>query len=259
MLLHEGKATGVRMRDGREILCTTIISDAGAANTYGKLASCMTAQAAEVARIGPSAAHLSLYIGLDRSDRELGLRQTNHWIYPSADHDGNVARFETDPEQPFPVVFLSFPSTKDPTFGQRYPDKATCELVAPIPFRSFAKWGGTRWKRRGEDYDAVKQNLAQRLLHVLEARVPQVRGHVAWAELSTPLSTQHFANYEQGEIYGVSAVPARFRSKALWPATAMPGLYLTGQDAAMLGVTGALFGGALAASVILRRNVLAKI
>jgi all-trans-retinol 13,14-reductase len=45
----------------------------------------------------------------------------------------------------------------------------------------------------------------------LERHAPAVRGYVGFTELSTPLSTRHFANYLQGEIYGLSAVPARFR------------------------------------------------
>ena len=36
----------------------------------------------------------------------------------------------------------------------------------------------------------------------------------------------------------------------------IPGLYLTGQDAMLCGFTGALFGGVLCASAILRRNVI---
>jgi all-trans-retinol 13,14-reductase len=259
VLVRDGRAYGVRMADGREILSSTIISDAGAANTYTRLLTGMAHQAAEIEALGASSAHLSLYVGLDRTDPELGMHQTNLWICPGPDHDANVARFNADHDEPFPVAFISFPSAKDPTFQQRCPGKAACEVVAPIPFSPFAQWKDTRWKRRGMDYDELKHKMKQRLLQILEERVPQVRGHVEWAELSTPLTTRHFANYEQGEIYGVAAVPARFRSKALWPTTPIRGFYLTGQDVAALGVTGALFGGALTASAILRGNVLGKI
>ena len=45
----------------------------------------------------------------------------------------------------------------------------------------------------------------------------------------------------------------------LRPETDVPGLYMTGQDAMMCGFTGALFGGVLCASQVLRRNVLGDI
>ena len=140
---------------------------------------------------------------------------TNLWIYNDADHDAAVARFAADPTQPFPVLFISFPSAKDPTFHQRYPGRSTIEVVAPAPYGWFAQWADTRWKKRGADYDQLKQGLARRLRNELEQHVPSVRGCIDYAELSTPLSTRHFANYHEGEIYGLSAVPARFRWRGL--------------------------------------------
>jgi len=93
----------------------------------------------------------------------------------------------------------------------------------------------------------------------LERHVPAVRGHIDYAELSTPLTTRHFANYEHGEIYGLSAVPARFRLAAASARTPVRNLYLTGADAAVLGVTGALFGGVITASLILGRNLMTAV
>jgi all-trans-retinol 13,14-reductase len=89
----------------------------------------------------------------------------------------------------------------------------------------------------------------------LERHVPAVRGQIDYTELSTPLTTRHFANFPQGEIYGLSAVPARFRLPSLGARTPIPDLYLSGADAAAPGVTGALYGGIIAASLILGRNL----
>ena len=70
------------------------------------------------------------------------------------------------------------------------------------------------------------------------------------------MSTRHFANYSRGEIYGLSAVPARFRLRNLGAHTPIANLYLTGQDVSVLGVSGALSGGVIATSAILRRNLM---
>ena len=109
----------------------------------------------------------------------------------------------------------------------------------------------------GAEYEDLKARLTERLLDQLYAAVPAVRGKVDHAELSTPLSTQHFTGHARGEMYGLSATPDRFRLR-LGAQTPIPGLFLTGQDLSSLGVVGALFGGALTASSVLRRNVLRR-
>lgn len=201
--------------------------------------------------------HLCLYVGLRRDPGEPEFGDTNLWIYPSADHDANLVRYASDPEQPFAGLFISFPSAKDPDFARRHRGRATIEVVTLAPYSWFERWADTRWKRRGADYDALKQSLAGRLRAELERHVPAVRGKIDYCELSTPLSTRHFANYQQGQVYGPAMTPERFRARALSPRTTVRNLYLTGADAAVLGVTGALAGGGLAASAVMRRNVMA--
>jgi len=77
--------------------------------------------------------------------------------------------------------------------------------------------------------------------------------------LSTPLSTRNFANYRHGEIYGLSVVPARFRVRALGARTPIRNLYLTGQDACIGGVSGAMFGGVITASLVMQRNLMSVV
>jgi all-trans-retinol 13,14-reductase len=255
------RAVGVRMADGRELRAPLILSDAGAWNTYARLlppdAPGRAQALEEIERVPNSIGHLCLYVGLRRDPGEPEFGDTNLWIYPSADHDGNLARYTADPEQPFPSLFISFPSAKDPDFAQRHPGRATIEVVTVAPYGWFKRWADTRWKRRGPDYDAFKQSLAARLRTELERQVPAVRGKIEYCELSTPLSTRQFANYLQGQVYGPACTPERFRARALSPRTTVRNLYLTGADAAVPGVTGALAGGALAASAVLRRNLMA--
>ena len=262
ILLEGDQAVGVRMADGRELRAPFVISDAGAANTFCRLlpkeVRGRTGIGERISRVSPSVAHLCLYVGLKHTAEELGLTGTNLWIYPEADHDGNFGRYFQDPEAPFPFVFISFPSAKDPSFQTRYPGRATGELITVAPYEWFASWADTRWKHRGTDYEEFKAQFAERLLEQLYIHVPQVRGKVDYHELSTPLSTEHFSGHPHGEIYGLAPTPERFRMR-LRAETPVRGLFLTGQDLCMGGVTGALFGGALAASAVLRRNVLREI
>ena len=257
------RAVGVRLVDDREFRADIIVSDAGAVNTFAGLlppnAPGLASLAREVCNIGHSMSYLSLYAGLNQTAVELGLNGTNLWAFPTPDHDSNLARYLADPATPFPVLFISFPSAKDPGFELRHPGHATIEVITLAPYRWFSKWENTRWKHRGPEYDEFKRAFANRLRAALEQHVPAVRGCIEYAEASTPLSTRHFANYQAGEAYGLSPTPARFRLRSLCAQTPVPKLFLTGQDVSTLGVTGALFGGVIAASAILGRNLMTKV
>lgn len=254
------KAIGVRMQDGREFRASIVVSDAGASNTFGSLIPNPTPAIreilSEIRKIPPSMAYLCLYVGLKETATQLGLEGTNLWIHPTADHDANLAGFEADSSAPFPVLFISFPSAKDPDFQNRNPGRATIEVITPAPYDSFRKWEDSRWKHRGEEYESFKQCFTRRLVQELEAHVPTVAGKIDYAELSTPLSTRHFMNYPHGEAYGLGATPARFQLRQLGSRSPIQNLYLSGQDVVSLGVAGAMFGGIVTASAILRRNIM---
>lgn len=263
VMVAKGRATGVRLVDGHEIKTPLVISDVGVPNTALKLMREGTPGRDELCaaleRTARSASHIGLYVGLDASDAELGLGRSNLWVYESPDQDGDIARFLADLSAPIPLAYISFPSAKDPDFQRRRPGKATVEVVGLAPYEWFRPWETARWMKRGSEYEALKAELSRRLLEILEREVPQVRGKIAYHELSTPLSTRHFHDYEAGEIYGLAHTPARFRERALKPRTGLPGLFLTGQDVCTAGVAGALFGAVLCASSILGKNLLSDI
>ena len=194
-------------------------------------------------------------MGLNGTANELGLTGTNLWVYPGPDHDANLRRFLTDPHAELPLVYISFPPAKDPTFEQRFPGRATIDVICMVPYEGFSRWDGSRWKKRGGEHEALKQQFADRLLDVLYQHVPSVQGPVAHAELSTPLSTRHFANYAKGEIYGLAHTPRRFELRCLGPRTPDRHLIFTGQDTAVCGIMGAVVGGILAASTVLKKNL----
>ncbi len=264
VLIEKNTAIGVRMKDGRLFKAKNIVSNAGIITTYKRLLPSQTVEKngleAHLQKVKPSAAHLSIYIGLEGSPEELQLPKTNYWVYPAdGDHDTCVKRYLEDLTQAFPVVYLSFPSAKDPDWPNRYPGKSTIDIITLIPYEVFEKWADKSWKKRGAEYEAIKEELAQRLLKELYKQLPHLEGKVSCYELSTPLTTQHFVNYEKGEIYGLDHSPKRFRQSFLKPRTAIKNFYLTGQDIATAGIGGALFSGVLTAAAITGKNVLKKV
>jgi len=261
IIIRNNKAVGVKMADGNEITANIIVSNAGFINTFSKLISHENGSYADyLSRVKPSAAHLSLYLGLKHTAQELNLPKANYWIYPdNYDHDENLSRYLKDPSAPLPVTYISFPSAKDPDFENRYPGRSTIEIIGFAPYEWFKKWEGTQWHHRGEDYEDMKEQYTQRLLEQLYRFEPQVKGRIDHCELSTPLSTANFVNYAHGEIYGLAHSPDRFALKFLRPQTAIKNLFLTGQDISTCGIGGALMSGVITASAILKKNVAGEV
>jgi all-trans-retinol 13,14-reductase len=264
VLVRKGKAIGVLMADDREITAPIVISGAGLATTAHQLLAEEDRKRSglekSLRKVESSASHLCLYLGFKGRVDELELPKANWWYYPAEfDHDSLVAKFNADTSAEFPVIYVSFPAAKDPTWHDRFPDRSTVEVITVASFDQFAPWLDTRWHKRGEEYEALKSDLSERMLEKLYDLEPQLRGHLDHCELSTPLSTRHFCNYEHGEIYGLQHDPQRFGVKSLRPATGVKGLYLTGQDVATAGVGGAMVGGILCASVVLKRNLMNEV
>lgn len=264
VVIENNKAVGVRMQDGNVLTADRVVSGAGLLTTYQKLLPSRVVQqhklTDQLGKIKPSVSHGCLYIGLKGSPEELNLPKTNYWIYPDdADHDTCIERYLKDIDQPFPLVYISFPAAKDPDWSNRYPGHSTIDIITLLPFDKFVSWEGSRWKKRGRDYEVLKEKIAQRLLEELYRQLPQVKGKIDCYELSTPLTTQHFINYEHGEIYGLDHSPGRFRQKFLRPRTPIQNFYLTGQDIVTAGIGGALFAGVLTVAAITGRNVMKKV
>ncbi len=264
IMVKNNKAIGVKMEDGKEILAPLVISSAGIYNTYQKLLAAPLGQKLglnqQLQQVEPSVGHVCLYTGFKHSTADLQLKKPNYWIFPdNYDHDKNIETYLNDPDAEIPVVYVSFPSAKDPDWDNRYPGKATIDIITLAPYSWYKKWEGTRWHHRGDDYEAEKEKLSQRLLEALYQREPQLRGKVDYYELSTPLSTQHFANYQFGELYGIDHTTKRFEQRFLRPQTPVKNLYLTGQDILSCGIGGALSSGLLTASAILKKNLMKEI
>ena len=262
VLVEGERAVGVRLENGDEVRAPVIVSNAGVPLTERLLPDGSAAaqrMAGIRSRTKPSSAHVSLYVGLNETAAELGLPRNNIWVYPGDDHDAQVAAWCKDPSADLPVAFLSFPSARDPEFLDKHPGNATLEVLTLAPYDWVSQWEDTRWKKRGADYDAFKEHLSEKLLAALYGQCPQLRGKVALAELSTPLTTRHFAGHPFGEIYGIACTPRRFDERAMRPATGLKGFWMTGADVCSPGVAGAAIGGVLAATAIAKRNLFAKV
>jgi phytoene dehydrogenase-like protein len=244
ILVRGGRAAGVRLAGGEEISAPIVVSDAGARATFLKLLppEVPIPFREELRQAERGMAHVSLYLGLSASPERLGVRGENFWIHDELDQDAMWRRRGEVVEGKASHVYLSFPSMKDPRARAH-----TAEVVTAVDASDFERWAGTAWKKRGAEYEGLKERIAEALLERVERRLPGFRSLVAYRELSTPLSTERFTGHPGGEIYGIPFTPARLGMSFLQPRTPVPGLFLTGADALMLGVVGAAMSGLMTA------------
>ena len=262
IITHKGKAVGVRLEKGDEILAPLIISSAGVMNTYGNFLrnnKAFSQMSAQLKTVTPTSSYMCLYIGLNKSAEELKLGNTNLWIYPGYNHDQNVANYMQDSTKELPVVYVSFPSAKDPAFKDEHPGFATMEAITVANWSEYDNWKDKPWKNRGDEYETMKEKLSERILEKVYEHVPQAKEAMAYSELSTPLSVKSLANYPKGELYGIDHTPNRFHQKWLKPKSEIKNLYLTGQDVLTVGVTSALFSGLVTASAITKKNLMKEL
>jgi phytoene dehydrogenase-like protein len=244
ILVEGGRAVGVRLAGGETLRAPLVISDAGARATFLRLLPPSVPIPFRPALAGAERgmAHVSLYLGLAASPASLGVAGENFWIHDELDQDALWRRRGEVLAGRASHAYLSFPSLKDPRARAH-----TAEIVTAVDSADFARWAGTAWRRRGEEYEAVKERIAEGLLALVERRLPGLRALVAYRELSTPLSTERFTGHPGGEIYGIPFTPERLGMTFLQPRTPVPGLLLTGADALMLGITGAAMAGLMTA------------
>jgi all-trans-retinol 13,14-reductase len=255
ILIRDGRAVGVRTKKAgaadstgeEEYRAPAIVSNAGALETYLKLVSPGQPIAFRTAlerfvRDNPPTTNLTLFLGFSRDPRELGLNGANIWIYDGLDHDSIFAERAVWLESGQPRnVYLSFHSLKDPEAPAH-----SAEILSFTDYAFFSRWSNQPWNQRDTAYKKSKERIAEAMIGFVDRFFPGFGDIIAYRELGTPLTNEHFTGHYQGATYGLRSVSERFLpTNIAWthPKTPVPGLYLTGADVAGLGVTGAMMGG----------------
>jgi len=257
IIVENGKAIGVRVKNLRpasgepsaELVFTApvIVSCAGAYNTYVKLlrapeTSDYKERILDFNRRNPPVSHISIYIALKESAAKLGFQGENHWIYDSWDHEATFAGSKdwVNRGRP-PMAYLSLPSLKDPEA-----EGHTAEIITFARYGEYARWKDQPWRKREDAYKELKEKAARLLISFVDERYPGFADLVEFYEVSTPITTEHMTDHDQGSIYGLASVPERYDTSASpWCQVRTPikDLYLTGADSTSLGIAGAMMGG----------------
>ncbi len=260
VLVREGRACGVVMADGTTLEAPVVVSAIGIGQTLGLLndadAEGIAALRAKAVGLRLSQCYVMLNLGLSASNAELAMDPANMWVHPGNDLTGNYRRYEAAPHtQPFPLHFISQPSAKDPSWPERYPGRSTIDICSLTDWKVFEPHAQTRWMRRGDTYEAMKQKMTEEMLAQVYRFYPQARGKVTHMELATPLSFNHFLGRSQGDFMSYAQTPERFEQRWMRAHSPVKNLYFSAQDVAGAGVSGAMVGGMVAASAVVGRDL----
>ena len=244
---ERGRVTGVTTAKGEHLTADVIISTIDPTLTYGRLLNedsvpgKLRRKASETL---PSVGSLCLYYGIERDLREDGLGAFNVWDYPTWDVESAFAYALDGGEMPEDFAFFLSPnSLKDDTNRMAPEGCSTLEVVTLAPFAPFAKWADGKALKRGDEYDALKQESAERLKASVDARWPGLISDVVIEDVSTPVTNIHFAGAVAGGIYGPAAVREQFGLNAFRRQSPIDGLYLAGAGVDGPGVAPCLASG----------------
>jgi phytoene dehydrogenase-like protein len=252
IIIENGVAVGVRTRNMgnpsapvEEFRAPLVISAVGAPITYLKLIPesqpiPFRESLRKFLKEYPMSSAAGLYVGLSADPRQTGASGGNIWIYADTDHDALYARRASAIEAGAPEhAYVSFPSLRDPKATA-----FTAEILTFADYDSFARWRGQPWHRRDEDYQQLKERIADGLLRLV----------VAHRELSTPLTNEYFTGHPRGGVYGLPVCPQRLAPAARdWHRvrSPVPGLFLTGVDTMLLpGIVSALMAGVITVNAL---------
>jgi phytoene dehydrogenase-like protein len=205
ILVKNGRAIGVRLRGGEEILARrAVVSNAAIWDTLNllpeeTLPSAYRRKAKETLECN---SFMHLHLGIDAAGLDPNL----------ACHHLVVNDWEMGIAAPQNVVAISIPSLLDPSLAP--PGKHTIHVYTPAT-EPYALWQGL--DRRSEAYAQQKALRAEVMWQALERMIPDIRSRCSVTLTGTPLTHERYLRRHQG-TYG----PALAAGKALFPGAKTP-------------------------------------
>ncbi len=208
-----GRVTGVITDAGEEIAADWIVSNADPIATCRNLIGSgevpdrffTKLQSSDVA---PST--INVYLGVARSPQELGL--TEHEIFLNQDYD-----FDSHYAKMRPASLVSpseepeVPAMAVTCYNAVYPDISPPGTA--IVVLTALMYGEPWYDVPPTEYVAVKNRIADSMIHMAETIAPGLRKYAEVVEVSTPVTNMRYANTMGGSIYGFNQPP---RDNMVW-------------------------------------------
>lgn len=199
------RVTGVRTATGQVWTGRTVLSNIDPRRTASLIAGAPPHRWPRPLDYDYSCSSFTMYLGLkDLDPRDHGFGRFNVWHYPHEDINRIYADQVDRGDLSDPWLFLSTPSLHSDAPGLAPPGRHVMVVAtscAHEPFRALEA-------RDGAAYGAAKARVRDRILDVLEAHyLPDLRRHLEFNVVGTPLTQERFCGAPHGNAYGAELTP----------------------------------------------------
>lgn len=165
----------------------------------------------------------------------------------------NLGEFD---EETFPqgFMYITSPSKDQGAWAERM------TVNCLMPFDPVRKWENTTIGHRGDEYEAWKKRLMNKVLDKLEILHPGFRDSIEFVFTSSPLTIRDYYNVKEGSLYGHQCDCKNLMLSQMPIVTKVHNLLLTGQNVNLHGICGVPLTAIETAEVIIGHgNLLKKI
>lgn len=112
------------------------------------------------------------------------------------------------------------------------------DILTPMNWSEVEQWFGTIIDSRGEDYDAMKQQVATKCIAEASKHIEGLADAIDKVYTSTPLTYCDYTATKEGSAYGIRKDYNQLMFTVLTPRTPVANLLLTGQSLNLHGILG---------------------
>ncbi len=188
------------------------------------------------------------------------MEHLNHNIYHLVNHDVWAGPFYDEKTWPESVAVFGNTNSRHPGFTENF------TAMGYMRYEECAKWWDTKSiipnniNYRGDDYEAFKIEKSEKLLDLIEKRMPGTRAKVQSYTSATPLTYRDYIGSRDGSLYGAIKDYKEPLKTFITPRTKIENLFLTGQNLNLHGVLGVTVSSVVTCSEILGdQNLIDKI
>ena len=162
----------------------------------------------------------------------------NHNLYHCTQPDIWTGANYTDKTWPESIGMFGTTSSKNSNFTENF------TAMAYMHYEECAKWADTKniipnnINFRGEGYEEFKIEKAEKILDVLETRLPGLRSKIQSYTTASPITYRDYIGSKDGTLYGVIKDYKEPMRSFITPRTKISNLLLTGQSLNLHGIMG---------------------